>query len=446
MKNVFRFALVAAVLFGWSSMGLAKPDTRRHLQFVGTSDLDGDPSFTGDVDVDATGGVAYVGAAFTERGVAVIDISDPSDPRVERFLDTCFDGPDACSDSIDVKIVGNFLAVSSEPVDAGAFGGATLYDITDRLDPQLLDQFRVPGGTHNLFIDPGFPGRPFIYLANFLNTDVVDIVDFFDPSGPSLVAQLTPSDEPIGCQDPACPGEGFGGPLASPHDLFVQRHPDTGRHLAYVAYWDAGLRIYDVTDPVAATPEVGVFDVDPPPSDPETLPCCVHFAHPTPSGAFVLIEEEVAVGDSGDVRILDATGCDGVTTVPCTPTLVSSWQPPQGHARQAPSYEAFVETGHLNFGWFQRFFSFDVHNLDVRENEFVAAAYDAGIRLVDITDKANPVEIASFIPVLNVKNAAIGPEFQPAETWTARFGDDGNIYASDFFTGFHVVRPVGPGN
>ncbi len=444
MKNVFRFALVAAVLFGWSSMGLAKPDTRRHLQFVGTSDLDGDPSFTGDVDVDATGGVAYVGAAFTERGVAVIDISDPSDPRVERFLDTCFDGPDACSDSIDVKIVGNFLAVSSEPVDAGAFGGATLYDITDRLDPQLLDQFRVPGGTHNLFIDPGFPGRPFIYLANFLNTDVVDIVDVFDPSGPSLVAQLTPSDEPIGCQDPACPGEGFGGPLASPHDLFVQKHPDTDRYLAYVAYWDAGLRIYDVTVPAAATPEVGVFDVDPPPSDPETLPCCVHFAHPTPSGAFVLIEEEVAVGDSGDVRILDATGCDGVTTVPCTPTLVSSWQPPQGHARQAPSYEAFVRTGHLNFGWLQRFFTWDVHNLDVRENEFVAAAYDSGIRLVDMTDKANPVEVAAFIPTGNIRHAEKAG-LQPAETWTARFGDDGNIYASDFFTGFWVVRPVAPG-
>ncbi len=56
------------------------------------------------------------------------------------------------------------------------------------------------------------------------------------------------------------------------------------------------------------------------------------------------------------------------------------------------------------------------------------------------------MEIASFIPVLNVKNAAIGPEFQPAETWTARFGDDGNIYASDFFTGFHIVRPVSPGH
>ncbi len=57
---------------------------------------------------------------------------------------------------------------------------------------------------------------------------------------------------------------------------------------------------------------------------------------------------------------------------------------------------------------------------------------------------ANPVEVASFIPTGNIRHAEkIG--LQPAETWTARFGDDGNIYASDFFTGFWVVRPGGPG-
>ncbi len=446
MKSLLLRALVVAVVMALPATSLAQPDARRHMKLVGTSDLFGVPSFTGDVDVDTGRGVAYVGAAFIEKGVTVIDISDPSNPVDVRALDTCFTAPFLCSDSIDVKLEGDLLAVSSEPIDGGAFGGATLYDVSgDPLAPVMRGQFFVDGGTHNLFIDPEFPVRPYVYLANFANTDTVQIIDVSNLDAPFFIAELMPSDEDIGCQDPtACPGQGFGGPFASPHDLFVQVHPDTGRVLAYVAYWDAGLRIYDVTDLPAAPVEIGVFDVDPPPSDPEELPCCVHYAQPTPSGAFVLIEEEVGVGDSGDVRILDATGCDGVAM--CTLTLVGSWQPPQGHARQGPSYSAFVETGNLNFGWFQRFFSFDVHNLDVRENEFVAAAYDAGIRLVDITDKANPVEIASFIPVLNVKNAAIGPEFQPAETWTARFGDDGNIYASDFFTGFHVVRPVGPGH
>ena len=37
-------------------------------------------------------------------------------------------------------------------------------------------------------------------------------------------------------------------------------------------------------------------------ADPEELPCCIHYAQLTPSGKWVPIEEEVAVGDTGDVR------------------------------------------------------------------------------------------------------------------------------------------------
>ncbi len=431
----------ASVIIGVASVlavgiAAAADEERRHMELVGTTGIS-PGRFTADVDIDTDRNVAYVGG-FEDEGVAVVDISDRSNPTVVNTLDTEYRSS-LPSNSIDVKVRGNLLAVANEPLEDGAFAGVTLYDLTDPFNPAQRGQFATES-THNVFIDPGFPDRPYVYLANsdFAGTDdtVVIVKVSKDLQKLTRVRELLPSDEAVGCQVAVCGG--FGGPFASAHDLFVQQHPDTGKVLAYVAYWDAGLRIYDVTNPKRPK-EIGVFDVDPPAADPEELPCCVHYAQPTPSGKWILIEEEVAVGDTGDVRILDASGCDGVNT--CWPSLVSSWQPPQGQARQAPSYEAFVRTGALNFGWFQRFFTWDVHNLDVRENEFVAAAYSSGIRVVDMTDKSRPTEIAFFIPASNVKDAEkIG--FQGREVWTARFGADGLIYASDFWTGFYIVERV----
>ena len=67
MSRWIAFLFAAALITAHATAPASAQKTRRHLQFVGTSDLNGDPSFTGDVDVDASGGVAYVGAAFTER-------------------------------------------------------------------------------------------------------------------------------------------------------------------------------------------------------------------------------------------------------------------------------------------------------------------------------------------------------------------------------------------
>ena len=58
--------------------------------------------------------------------------------------------------------------------------------------------------------------------------------------------------------------------------------------------------------------------------------------------------------------------------------------------------------------------------------------------------EGRPSEIAFFIPASNVKDAEkIG--FQGREVWTARFGGDGLIYASDFWTGFYIVEAVTKG-
>ena len=93
----------------------------------------------------------------------------------------------------------------------------------------------------------------------------------------------------------------------------------------------------------------------------------------------------------------------------------------------------------------QRYFSWDAHNLDVKgENTLMTANYSMGIRLIDTTDKTDPVEVSFYLPNAN-KNLACNQAcfFQGRETWDAYFGPDGRIYASDFWLGFFIVQPPG---
>lgn len=84
-------------------------------------------------------------------------------------------------------------------------------------------------------------------------------------------------------------------------------------------------------------------------------------------------------------------------------------------------------------------------NLDRRgENELLVANYTMGIRLVDTSDKANPVESAFFLPNGSRADACKHNECfisRQRMVWGAYFGTDGRIYASDMVLGLYVVQP-----
>ncbi len=97
----------------------------------------------------------------------------------------------------------------------------------------------------------------------------------------------------------------------------------------------------------------------------------------------------------------------------------------------------------------QRFFTWDAHNLDVKgENTLLVANYTMGIRLVDTSDKTNPVETSFYLPNAN-KSLACNQNcfFQGRETWGAYFYNHNDptqntIYSSDFWLGFFIVQPA----
>jgi hypothetical protein len=291
----------------------------------------------------------------------------------------------------------------------------------------------------------------------------VSILNVSDLDAPKLAASYR-SPEPLGCTNPRGCGE-FGGPFNSAHDLTLLALPN-GHTILYVAYWDSGFRLVDVTDPRSPR-EIGAVDYDPGPEavvdHAEALgsgTCCAHYIQPTPSGRYVLGEDEEGVGGAGVVHIFRADGCDGVGT--CSLTWVSDWSPP-GRPVQASAIHALINSaGRVEpLGIFQRFFTRDVHNLDVRETMFLAAAYSSGTYLVDITDPARPTTLAFFHRAANVGEACHGINTQFAwgytgtcllqafEAWGARFGEpvpgsprDFFVYVSDFWEGFLVLRTV----
>src|SRR6266545_3377052 len=292
-----------------------------------------------------------------------------------------------------------------EPVE-----GRPVLQCRGRRQPPLVRRVALPGGIHTVQLDPEVEqGRPYAYANAFeFGTTEVFVVNVLT----GAVVGTYQSPEPQGCQ----PSEAQCDVFNSPHEGFLQRHPGSGRMLDYVSYWDSGLRIVDVTDPVHPV-EVGSFDYSGLPGN-----CCAHYAAPTPSGDWVYQEDEIGTGGTGGVHVLDTHDCDG--TRYCHPVQVGFWHI-NGHPVQAAAANG-QGSGAIN-GVFQRYFTWDAHNLDVKgENTLLVANYTMGIRLVDTTDKTSPAETAFF---------------QGRETWGAYFGSDGNIYASDFWLGFFIVKP-----
>ena len=376
---------------------------------------------------DSNRGVAYLGS-FDDQGVAVIDTTDPANPVLTDKLSTHITSDSRTSDSADLDLVGRYLAVSHQPwSDGSAFAGISIYDTaSDPFHPSLLRRVALPGGIHTVQLDPEVTsGRPYAYAnAMEFGTEAVFIVDI--TSGAVVGTYQSP--EPQGCY----PSDDDCQQFNSPHEGFLMRHPRTRRMLDYVSYWDSGLRIVDVTDPSHPV-EVGAFDYPGQPGD-----CCAHYAAATPSGDWVYQEDEIGVGGTGGVHVLDTHMCDGL--VYCTPVQVGSWHI-NGHPIQAAATSGRGSGAY--HGVIQRFFSWDAHNLDITgENTLVVANYTMGVRLVDTSNKTKPVETSFYLPNAN-KSLACNQAcfFQGRETWGAYFDAAGRIEASDFWLGFFIIRP-----
>jgi len=410
--------LALLVLVTSASVAHADPP----MQFVGElTPYPGTFATYSTVAVDTDRHVAYMSGVFSEHGVSVMNISDPSHPFFVYEIPN--PGPIDQNNEpspADVDLVGRYLAVSHHPnFGLQAFRGVAIYDTQpDPFHPTLIHTITMSTcGLESAQLDPEVEsGRPYVYCnSHCLFDPAVYIANIL--TGQIIGTFIGP--EPFGCPPFPCAEQN------APHEAFVQRHPRSGKMLDYVGYWDSGLRIIDVTDPTHPT-EAGAFDYGP-----GTDFRNAHGAVASPSGDYVYVGDEFGFDQRGGVHVFDARTCDG--TSHCTPTPIAFW------ARQ--SEDAGAPPGSAP-PFFVNFVAFDVHNMfPLGENALLVANYRLGLRLLDVTDKANPDEISFYLPN-NYGGLADDPNrpfFVGRRTYNAVRGKDGLIYGGDITYGLFVA-------
>lgn len=268
-------------------------------------------------DVWALGNYAYLGSFDEPRcsldftGVHIVDISDPSKPSKVGFIPS----PQGARAN-DVKVAqietpyfrGNVLVHSNEPCsdEGGAdqdkeplpdTDGVSIYDVTEPLKPKLLRQSFLDVPVHNTYILP--VGQKTLLLVvsdgRFIGDFDQDfyILDISDPATPNILS-LT-----------GAPGWGLEDQklgiarVAGLHDVWAQTYPEAlpnpayaGRTIAYLSYWDAGLIILDISNPVNPVFMGKSKYLDPDPVTGQPPEGNSHVAVPTEDGSFVFMGDE----------------------------------------------------------------------------------------------------------------------------------------------------------
>jgi hypothetical protein len=220
---------------------------------------------------------AFLGAEFSGAvGIWTIDLADPANPRPAGFTPLLLEGPhNVRYTEVDGQplVLASVSHVSTAPTAAG------------------LPQDSNP--VHDLRVD---------ILA-------------FDPDAPGLPMELVSS-----YAAPGTAGLPSGTPIV--HDAVAQRHPITNQTIMYVAHWDEGVRLVDISDP-ADPVELGAY-TDPAPTSFLTIhtvkphPTLIDGRHITVATAQCAYTPDAPC----HVRILD-------TTDPTRPTQVGTWTLPE---------------------------------------------------------------------------------------------------------------------
>ena len=299
----------------------------------------------------------------TGDGITVVDWSTPGRPeRVGRVDAT---GP--ASGVLDVKVDGD---VASMAHNGGP--GVTLVDVSDPADPREAALYDADAHVHNNFV-----ADDLVYVGvnesgdSPFSRDRVEILDASDPDDPEKMGEWRLAD--------AYPGyaSGWVSPL---HDLYVQGDR------AYLAHWDAGTVVLDVSDPTDPEP-LARFGGDPQADEPPeedgfplerylTNPGNAHYVQPSPDGDHVYVGAETfpQVFDEDP----DTDQYSGIAV-----WNVSDIDTPEQVAYVSPPEEGGFRTA---------------HNFDIAANRLHASWYRGGARVYDVTDPTSPTEEAVYRP------------------------------------------------
>ena len=373
--------------------------------------------------VAVAGRCVYVGDRYDRGGIAIVDAVNPRRPTVIGSIPP---GSGVTQRELRADAGLGLLVVMNYTLSTGSPGNnVKIYDIRNCAKPTLLSTYDMGARSpHEFFLwkDPKRPGRALVYLANTLFAPDLEVVDITDPRAPKLVAAYDIGAD-IAKSPAAVPSSGSG----YLHSISVS---DDGRR-AYMSTWDYGVYVADTSSLADALP-VGVVT-------PLGLPAAyegnVHGAVKVPGKPYaVLVEEAYANAGKGCpfgwLRMADVSD-------EAAPKLL----PGEFKLRENDCATAQQLNG-----------TFTSHNQTVFPNVALVPWYAGGLRAVDISHPAAPVETGAFVPK---------PTFEPdrrdtrlffprsqTDAWTGAMWSypvvqNGLIYVVDIDLGLYILRYTG---
>jgi hypothetical protein len=393
------------------------------VEVVGYSDLDGRPAFK--MGLQQAGGrwYLYLGHLW-HRGWTVCDVTDAAVPRVVRFVE----GPDntwTCQMQVaDGRMVAGLERIP--PAWGGDPGrphdtGVLVFDLRDPESPRLAGHFRTGGsGTHRNYYD----GGRYVHLAAGLpgyEGNVYQVVDLAEPSSPKEVGRWW------------VPGQWRdGGESGAPRDTSLHGGPYVEGQRAYLPYGGAGLVILDVADPgkPRLVSQLGF-------SPPFLSFIGVHTAVPLPERRLVAVNSEAIAEDCAEPA--NFAGLVDVSDE-ARPRFLSYFPVPAPPAG-AP-WKNFCERGGR----------FGPHNQHQPQHQPALAPvrdlvyltyFNAGLRVIDISDPRLPREVGFFVPPDPTARRGLLPRTLVAQSEDVLVDARGFIYVTDKNHGLYVLKQTG---
>jgi hypothetical protein len=375
-----------------------------NMRLVGQTDLNGH----GDcMHVNVQDGFAYVAHMGESRvGTSVVDVSDPREPRLVAQLETPPGTHSHKVQVVDDVLLVNYERSAFEPQATSWQGGLKVFDISHPAEPREIAFLHMPGkGVHRMtFWEP-----PYAYMSGsddgFIDQFLV-IVDLSNPARPTEVGRWWfPGQNTGGGETPSwTPTQAHGATPGA--QRYALHHPLIRGDRAYCGWWDAGLVILDISDKHAPS-LVSQLDFG---SETSTA---THTALPVPGRDVLVVTDEQLAND-----------CKGLQTRVRVVDIANERQPKVIAEFPVPVGDFCLRGG--------RFGPHNLHEMRpgslIDPNTIYVTWFNAGLRVMDISQPSQPREIAYFVPDA------------PAGRSSIQFNDvlvaaDGLVYVTDRFTG-----------
>jgi hypothetical protein len=395
-----------------------------NIRLVGYSDLQGRDA----LQVVLKGNYAYVGhhrgreknpmtGALEWNGTTILDVSNPKQPRIIKHIPG-YEGAESRAVQVVEKYFDgrDYLLRNQE---SSGFIGFEVWDITDRPSPRLVSKIEGLNAAHKGWwdaktgyaylsgISPGWKGQHLI------------IYDLKNPYTPKFVSNW------------GLPGQSPGGPGGG----VSLHHPVISGDRAYLSYLQGGdVAVLDIADKVQPK-MIAHIDYLPPSSRSHTTVPFTPLRGASfvrregyPRQVLVVSEEALADGCYGarpQIYILDATDEK-------KPRLIATFKVPDGDfcdrgGRFGPHQFAETKDGEIIGG-----------------SLLYVAYFNAGLRIVDISDPFKPREVGHYIPTPRRKGREGRESNKVIQTNDVDLDSRGLIFITDRAgAGLHILEFTG---